>query len=191
MSKPNNIWVFFGLIATGKSTVAENWAARHGMVYLNSDLVRKELAGLPPNTRREDSLGLGIYSSEFTRHTYEELLIRCEAGNRQGKPVVLDASFQNRSDRQRVRELADRLGADVFFVLCHCPENEVLDRLALRRQDPDAVSDGRLEIYLAQKDRFELPDELAKPSLVKLLTVGKIDELLAELDEIFEVESHV
>ena len=191
MPKPDKIWVFFGLIATGKSTVAENWADRHGMVYLNSDRVRKELAGIPMNARREDSLSLGIYSSEFTRHTYDELLIRCEAGNRRGKSVVLDASYQSRSERQRLLKLAVLLECDVYFILCTCPDEEVRRRLEIRRHDPDSVSDGRLEIYLAQKKSFEPPDELAKPYLLKLSTVREIGELLAELDEIFEVESHV
>jgi predicted kinase len=191
MPKPDKIWVFFGLIATGKSFLAERWAARHEMAYLNSDRVRKELAGIPPNARREDSLSLGIYSSEFTRHTYDELLVRCEAENRRGKPVVLDASYQSRSERQRLLDLAARLGCEAFFVLCTCPDEEVRRRLEIRRQDPDAVSDGRLEIYLAQKKSFEPPDELAKSSLLKLSTAREIGELLAELDEIFEVESHV
>ena len=48
MPGANNIWVFFGLIATGKSTLAEKWAARHTMAHFNSDRLRKELAGISP-----------------------------------------------------------------------------------------------------------------------------------------------
>ena len=191
MRRDNSIWVFFGLIAAGKSTLAENWAARHGMTYLNSDRVRKDLAGLAPTTRIQESLARGIYTSEFTRRTYDELLRRAEDEILCNKSVVLDASYQSRGERRLIRELAGRLGVDVFFILCHCPDDEVKRRLDLREKDPDAVSDGRLEIYLAQKDLFEAPDELPESSLFRLLTTGTIDDLLTELDEIFEVEKHV
>ena len=37
------IFVFFGMIATGKSTLAKMWAKAHEMIYYNSDVIRKEL----------------------------------------------------------------------------------------------------------------------------------------------------
>ena len=78
MQKPTRIWVFFGLIASGKSTVAEKWAMRHEMTYLNSDRIRKELAGVAPTISRKDPVGRGIYTSHFSRQTYDELLTRAE-----------------------------------------------------------------------------------------------------------------
>ena len=187
MPRANNIWVFFGLIATGKSTLAEKWAARHAMAHFNSDRLRKELAGISATAGRQESLDQGIYRSEFSRRTYDALLSRAEQECRAGRPVVLDASYQSRAERDLVRDLAVRLGVDVFFILCNCPEDEIMRRLALRSRDPEAISDGSSAIYLAQKERFEFPDELAGSQLVKLSTVGDINKLLAELDKIFEV----
>ena len=40
--------LFFGLIASGKSTLAKAWAEQKNIPYYNSDVVRKELAGLSP-----------------------------------------------------------------------------------------------------------------------------------------------
>ena len=40
------IFVFFGLIASGKSTLAEHFAKRYHLPYYNTDRVRKELAGI-------------------------------------------------------------------------------------------------------------------------------------------------
>lgn len=188
MPMDRNIWVFFGLIAAGKSVLAENWAARHGMTYLNSDRIRKELAGISPVTGRQEALDRGIYASGFSRRTYSEMLLRAAEVIKQGGPVVLDASYQSRQERDRVRELARRLGVDVFFVLCNCPEEEIMRRLEIRRDDPAAVSDGRPEIYLAQKGRFEKPEELAETELVEFSTDQDLNILLGQLDEIFEVE---
>lgn len=191
MPDKTRIRVFFGLIATGKSTLAEKWAAGRGMVYYNSDRVRKELAGLAPTAGQRESLGKGIYSREFSRRTYDALLAGAERECAAGGSVVLDASYQSRAERDRLRALAARLGVDVLFILCTCPEDEIMRRLALRKEDPEAVSDGRPAIYRAQKERFEPPDELDDNQLVVLSTAGDPDDLLVELDRIFEVRRHV
>ena len=68
------VWVFFGLIASGKSYLAEAWAARHSFVHLNSDRVRKELAGAAAANGRGAGADQGIYTPEFSRRTYDELL---------------------------------------------------------------------------------------------------------------------
>ena len=136
MPTRGKLFIFFGLIATGKSTLAQAWAKRHNLAYYNSDVVRKELAGLSPETSRKESVDQGIYSREFSQRTYTGLLEHAEDELRKGKGVVLDASYQGRSERQRVRELAERLEAQVYFILCVCPEQEMKRRMELRAQDP-------------------------------------------------------
>ena len=44
------------------------------------------------------------------------------------------------------------------------------ERIAIRAQDPNAVSDGRWEIYLKQKERFKHPDELDSSELITINT---------------------
>ena len=66
-----------------------------------------------------------------------------------------------------------------------------MERLATRNHDPEAVSDGRPEIYYAQKERFEAPDELGEKVLVKLSTDIPVNDLLDRLDIIFEVDKNV
>ena len=181
------IAVFFGLIASGKSTLAEQFARRQGFSYYNTDRVRKELAGLAAGTRRPDGFQQGIYSSEFSRRTYQELLDRAAADILAGRAgVVLDGSYHQRAERDQVRRLAQELGADCTFVLCQCGEQEVKRRLTLRAQDPIAVSDGRWEIYLTQKEKFEAPAEVPKDDLLVLDTEAPVAELLAELNRRLE-----
>jgi len=55
-------------------------------------------------------------------------------------------------------------------------------RMDARERDPAAVSDGRWEIYLKQKKRFEPPDELAAQELIIIDTQAPLEELLEELD---------
>jgi len=190
MPEGSNVWVFFGLIGSGKSTLAAAWAAHRNTGHFNSDRLRKELAGISPTGGCQEPLNRGIYSSNFTRLTYDALLAKCEAECLAGRSVVLDASYQNRDERDRLRALADRLGVDVFFILCNCPEDEIMRRLEIRRRDTEAVSDGDQSLYLAQKERFEFPEELSGEILINLSTDRNINELLDQLDKIYEVENH-
>ncbi len=182
------IFVFFGLIATGKSTLAQAWAERHGLTYANSDVVRKELAGLATTTSQKEGVDQGIYTKEFSRRTYDALLSRAEAAIGQGRGVILDASYQSREERGKVVALANRLKTPVRFVLCDCDDEVKKARLALRAQDPNAVSDGRWEIYLQQKARFEPPTELGSGQLVTLDTDLSITAALDKLDALLQRE---
>jgi len=177
------ILVFFGLIASGKSTLAEAFARRQGMAYCNTDRVRKELAGLATAEPSPANFGQGIYTSEFSRRTYQAMLDRAAADIRAGAAgVVLDGSYHSRAERDRVRGVASQLGAACTFILCQCGEDEVKRRLAERARDPLAVSDGRWEIYLTQRERFETPLEVPPADLIVMDTEAPVAELLAELN---------
>jgi uncharacterized protein len=178
---PPELFVFFGLIASGKSTLAQAWARRNSLAYYNSDVVRKELAGLSPRTRQQETADQGIYSSSFTARTYAALLARSEEDLARGQGVVLDASYQRKADRDQVRMLAERLGVRLYCVLCVCPEEEMKRRMAKRALDPQAVSDGRWEIYLKQKERFEPPTELSPDQLITLSTDLPVEAVLQQL----------
>ena len=179
------IYVFFGMIATGKSTISQAWAWQKQLRCYNSDWVRKEMAGMNPTESQRESVDSGIYTKEFSQKTYEILLERAEARLRQGDSVIVDASYQYAHDRQDVRNLAKDLNCRIYFILCQCPEAEMKRRMDLREKDPAAVSDGRWEIYQKQKKRFETPGELAASELIILDTQAPLEELLEVLEEKF------
>jgi predicted kinase len=181
------IYIFFGLIASGKSTLAELFAARHQYPSYNTDRVRKELAGLAANERRHDSMGQGIYTPEFTEKTYQAMLDHTERDLKVGvEGVVLDGSYSRRVDRAKVLELAGRLGVAARFILCSCSDREVKHRLDLRAKDPNAVSDGRWDIYVRQKDNFESPGELGPDHFLQLATEAEPDQLVNRLDTLLK-----
>jgi len=176
------IYVFFGLIASGKSTLAQRFAGESHLPYYNTDLVRKELAGLDPVTRRADGIDQGIYSKEFSAKTYQAMLDRAAADLRAGRHgVVLDGSYHRRAERERVLKMADSQGAVAVFILCTCSDDEVRRRLAKRARDPDAVSDGRWEVYQAQKEIFASPDEQQAHRLITMNTERPVEVVLEML----------
>lgn len=155
--------VFFGMTASGKSTLAMAWARYNKAPYYNTDRVRKELVGLEATDRRPDGIDQGIYSPSLSVLTYQTMLERARADLAAGASIViLDGSYSKRTDREGVRKVAVDVGADCLFWYCFCSEEETRRRLALRAVDSEAVSDGRWEIYIYQQKSFELPgmDEL-------------------------------
>jgi len=186
-SQQNNVhpvlYIFFGMIAAGKSTLAQAWADYKQLPYFNSDMVRKELANITPTESQRETIDTGIYTKEFSRKTYQALLKGAEVLLQQGDSLILDASYQSARERQKLRTLAGNLNCQVYFILCRCPEREMQRRMDEREQDPASVSDGRWEIYLEQKKRFEPPDELADSELIIIDTQAPMKDLLKELDK--------
>ncbi len=173
------LYIFFGLIASGKSTLAELFAQTQGLSYYNTDRVRKELAGIAANERRPDGMGKGIYTPEFTERTYQIMLDRATQDlNKGAVGVVLDGSYSTVLDRHKASEQADSLDVKIRFYLCSCSEQETQRRLALRAKDPHAVSDGRWEIFVLQKKKFEQPDELSPQQITFIDTEAKPENLL-------------
>lgn len=181
------IYIFFGLIASGKSTLAELFAATHHLSYYNTDRVRKELAGLAATEHRLDELGQGIYTPEFTEKTYKEMLERAKRDLQQGaEGIVLDGSYSRLADRKKALVLADALDVDLLFILCTCSDQEVKRRLDLRAKDPNAVSDGRWDIFVKQKVHFEFPDELGSDQFMRLDTEADPEQLVSLLEHSVE-----
>lgn len=177
------IVVFFGLSGSGKSYLASRWAAKRGYPYFNSDEVRKQLAGEPPQSRHHVPFNEGLYSVEMSRRTYREMLDRAAASltGRGAAGVVLDAAFGSAEQQQSV---IDRFGGrgQIYFVLCSCSESIIGQRFQLRARDDAAVSDGRWEIYHRQKARFFAPKRLEGARLCRLDTDNHIEALIEQVD---------
>ncbi len=177
------IVVFFGMTASGKSTLAMAWAKQQTVSYYNTDRVRKELAGLQATDRRPDGLDQGIYSPALSALTYQTMLERAGADIGAGHPVVvLDGSYSRRSDRDAVRKAAVAMGATCSFYYCHCSEEETKRRLAIRAVDRGAVSDGRWEIFVHQRTGFEFPQEDEQLDCFSLDTEAEVAALMRNLN---------
>ena len=176
------VYVFMGMVASGKSTLAERFSGQYGLPYYNTDRVRKELAGLNPSDRRADAVNQGIYAREFTRNTYQAMLDLASEDLDAGRPgVILDGSYASKEERAKVRKLAADHRAGYVFILCFCNEDEVRRRLEKRARDPEAVSDGRWEIYQQQKKNFVRPDELGKSEFIAMDTAMDVQKLVETL----------
>ena len=147
--------VIAGLSGTGKSALAAALQVRTGFTHINSDVVRKRLAGLPAATRVTGAAATALYSVEHSERTYERLFTDAAQCLDAGRGVILDATFQLRRGRAAARALAYGRGVPFLVVECRCPEGDVRERLARRTAAGDSPSDADWEVYLEQRRRFE------------------------------------
>ena len=150
-----------GLSGSGKSYVAGGLAGRLGAALLSSDVTRRELLGVPPGAHEHVPYGHGVYTEEARERVYEEMHARAAAHLRQGHSVILDATYARRSDRGAAQRVAAAAGVPLVAVEVVAEEAAVRAHLARRAGEPQAASDARWEIYVAQRARFEPPDEIA------------------------------
>jgi predicted kinase len=174
------IVVVFGLMGTGKSNRSRALAADMGWPVIHSDAVRKTLAGLKPTDRVPADFGHGIYAENFSTRTYTEMLRQAEAQLAAGGSVILDGSYKRAAERARVRRLARDQGARVIFVYCQCPPAVARQRLGIRLTDPEAISDGRVELFEDQARDFDPFTPEDRP-LLRLDTTRDPQVVLSEL----------
>ena len=97
-----------------------------------------------------------------------------------GQSVILEGSFMRKVDRRQARELATLCQVEVFFILCSCPAEETLRRLARRATDNQAISNGRQEILMAQQQVFEPIADLLEVPVLILDTDRPLEAILEE-----------
>ena len=172
-----------GLMGTGKTSLARALAPRLGADVLSSDVLRKELAGIPPEEPHQEAWGEGIYGEAFHRRTYEALHQRAAERLRAGEVVILDASYREAAWRARVRDMAGAARSPFLLLETRSPDDVVRQRLAARGAGP---SDGRPDLLEAQRDRFEPPIEIPGAERIIVDTSGPSGEVVkAALSEIY------
>lgn len=170
-----------GLIASGKSTIAEALCRQLGAPVLDTDRTRKSLLDVAPTARLSESGFEGAYDPGFSEKVYDEVLRRARVVLESGRPVVVDATFRSAALRRRFRDLSRALGVGFRFVECRVSRATALQRLERRARDPDAVSDGRVEIWDDFAERFEPVDELSEEEHLIIDTERPLGEVLTSL----------
>lgn len=177
-SRPT-IGVVMGLPASGKSSLGEVMAERLSSTLLQSDLIRREIGGRRAHEGETVPYGSGIYQRPMRQRVYARMLSLAQEQVKQGRSVLLDATFSRQRWRDEVRQLASDLDTNLVFYECVCPEEAIRVRL-VEREGQDGPSDARLR-HLPQMVRdYEPPTELEAVQHVRVDTSLPLRETLSQ-----------
>lgn len=164
------VLVLMGVMGSGKTALARELAKRLNVHVLDSDFIRKNLAGIEPEERREVGFGEGIYSPEMTERVYRAMADATESMTRAGYSVILDASFAKKKHREKILRLAAESDFRVLFIECTAPRDVLESRLTDRERRRGDYSDGRPELLARQLEEYEDPLEIPPEIFMKLDT---------------------
>ncbi|MEK6758712.1 MAG: AAA family ATPase [Deltaproteobacteria bacterium] len=174
-----------GLSGTGKTTLSRAIASATGAVVISSDMVRKELAGISPQTHCVNGYGEGIYSPELSARTYAEIISRAKTLLEKKRTVILDATFLRNSSIAAALTAAKEVGADTRIIRCVCPEEIIRENILKRESQVQqgGASDAGWEVYLRQKGSLE---NIAEDHLVVDTSIGIEGSLRYIFEKIFD-----
>lgn len=134
--------VLSGYPGVGKSFVAReiDRAVSGSAVLLQTDKIRKELFPNP------------TYSGDESQKVYDTLFDRARENVRNGKIVLLDATFNLEIGRRTAEHIADDENADFTILFVTCDDETARQRI---RNREDSVSDADIDVYETIKETFE------------------------------------
>jgi aminoglycoside phosphotransferase family enzyme/predicted kinase len=179
--RPFNPVVFMGLSGSGKSTIARKFAP--SAVILRSDEIRKEATSVKKDEHHYLAVGEGIYTPELTRQIYCALLDNAVNNAREGRKVIVDATYLKANQRKHFYDSCIENGLNPFFVHCFASEEILRDRIKKRMKEGQDISDAHLDILEHQLKHLEEPDELPGFRVLRINTEDAIENIVNALRE--------
>ncbi|MEO8123755.1 MAG: AAA family ATPase, partial [Burkholderiales bacterium] len=133
-----------GVSGSGKSTVARLLAQHAGAVRVRSDVERKRLYALAPDSRPAPGELETLYGAEATQRTYERLSELARELLGASISAVVDAVALRRTERDALRALAAEYGARFVLLECSAPEAVLRERITRRLSEAKDASDADL-----------------------------------------------
>lgn len=136
--------IMHGLPGSGKTWSSQRLLEQEAAIRLRSDVERKRLFGLGmlENSRAR---GLDLYGADTTARTYAQLFGLARTVLQAGYPVILDAAFLHRAEREEAHALARAMRVPFSIVHCEAPLPVLRQRLLARRADASEATLAVLE----------------------------------------------
>ena len=149
--KQGKLLIMSGVSGSGKSTTAKAIASEQDAIYLRSDAIRKQIAGIALMERGSDD----IYTPEMTAKTYTRLAELGVLLASKGFTVILDAKYDRISLRSQAIALAQAQNIPVEIIYCTAPLEVLQQRLRDRAIANNDIADATIELLASQQAAFE------------------------------------
>ena len=152
---PPTLVITCGLSGSGKTTASTarlldpERPAAGSLLRLRSDVERKRLFGLAARENSGSPPDGGIYTREATARTYARLLDLARGLLAAGWPVIVDAAFLKRAERDSFSALATGLGIGFSILASEAEPEELRRRLLARSGDASEATVAILDRQMA------------------------------------------
>jgi aminoglycoside phosphotransferase family enzyme/predicted kinase len=155
--------IMHGLSGCGKTAASAELMQHLGAIRIRSDVERKRMAGMEALARSRSGVGADLYDAGITEATYARLARLARAIAEGGDPVVVDAAFLRRAQREAMRALAGELRVPFVIVSLEAPEAVLRERVSARAAAGSDASEADMAVLAHQLGFQEPPagDELA------------------------------
>ena len=152
---PPQLWITHGLSGCGKTTRSQSVLQEQGMVRLRSDVERKRLAGLVAAASSGSGIETSLYTQDASRRTYDHLAKLAEGLLDAGWPVIVDAAFLKRWQRDLFREIAGRRSLQFRILDIQADPATLRERIASRAAQGKDASEADLRVLEYQIETSE------------------------------------
>ena len=147
---------------------------------MRSDVVRKQLFG---EQTGDNTVGHGIYSADASAATYDKLHELAGIVLRAGFPVVIDATYLKREQRDAAAKVAEATGVPCLILDCTAPDAVIEGWLAHRNSLGNDPSDATMDVVRAQQASREPlgADEVLRSKPVETNNSKSLDTLISDI----------
>lgn len=151
-TRPSRPWLLIthGYSGSGKTTATQLLLEQTSAIRLRSDVERKRLFGLAPDARSQSGIDQGLYTPDAHLKTYRHLEVLAREVLQAGFPVIVDAAFLKRAEREAFRSLALELGIPFLILELHAAEDTMRQRIVHREQFGRDASEATLQVLELQ-----------------------------------------
>ncbi len=153
--QPVRLDITHGLSGSGKTTVTRTLMQDPGAIRLRSDVERKRIAGLDALAKSGSGVGAQLYAADATRHTYRRLADLAGRLLDAGWPVIVDATFTARWQRDLLRETAQARKVEFRIIDFPVPVATLRERIVQRSRTGGDASEADLGVLQHQLDTEE------------------------------------
>ncbi len=152
VEKPENVQLIIthGLSGCGKTWVSKLLLQRLDLIHIRSDVVRKHLYKVEVDQSSRSMLDGGIYTEGATLLVYDTLLSYARNVVQAGYPVIIDATFLKKEQREKFRKLAQE--RNIPFKILHLDAAKSLleSRITNRKSAGTDASEADLAVLERQ-----------------------------------------
>jgi len=156
---PTQLWITHGLSGSGKTTLSQTLSLDYGMIRLRSDIERKRLAGLDVMAHSGSKIRQGLYTQKANKRTYAHLLHLTAELLNTGWPIIVDATFLERWERDLFRAIAKRHKVPFKILYLEVEHATLRKRIAIRATESNDASEANIQVLQHQIETVQPLDD--------------------------------